>query len=188
MDKQRFFLGQHVRWNDPGLHDYDPSDWDWLRNRIFEIDEFLDDGEMVHLSEVDGHSEAEAFTHELEPIDLGTIQTKYNKIKDLEFKLHKELRHILSPILMDTDEDNPIKCDVPLERDAFGISTLEMPHVTGVWQDPTEGWIYFDFDCGGPCDFDDMDIQDIIDVINAILDDANDRDDERAACAELPWD
>lgn len=170
MKKQGFFLGQHVRWNDPGLHDYDPSDWDWLRNRIFEIDEFLDDGEMVHLSEVDGFSEAEAFTHELEPLDFDAINDEYNKLKEIERKLREELRHIYSPILMDTDEDNPMECDIPLERDYFGISTLEMPHVTGVWQDPSEGWIYFIFDDNGcPCDFDNMDTKDLLDVLASLV-------------------
>ena len=101
---------------------------------------------------------------------LADIERLYNGLKDTERDLREELRHLYSPLLMDTDEDNPMKCDIPLERNAFGISTLEMPHVTGVWQHPTEGWIFFNFDDNGcPCDFDDMDTQDLIDILNELI-------------------
>lgn len=52
-------------------------------------------------------------------------------------------RNKLSALLMDTSEDNPMDVDIILDtEEAFGLSTLQMPHVIKVFQDPKEGIMY----------------------------------------------
>ena len=74
----------------------------------------------------------------------------------MEAELRNELRRALSAILMDTDEEHPMKVDITLDEDRFcGLSSLELPHISRMWQDPSEGWIYFDMDgYGDAIDFD----------------------------------
>ena len=67
-----YHIGQLVKWNDPGINDYEPEDREYVRNRVFEIVDFLDeDHDGVQLEEVEeisgGCSEAEAWVDELEP-------------------------------------------------------------------------------------------------------------------------
>ncbi len=58
--------------------------------------------------------------------------------------VREDLRHKISAILMDTDEDSQIKCEIALEpEDSCGISTLEMPVVDSCYQEPCEGRIWF---------------------------------------------
>lgn len=68
-EEKRVQIGDKVKWNDPGIKDYDAKDIPWLINRVFEIiyieGDDDDDDRMVYLSEVDGGSEAQAWEHEL---------------------------------------------------------------------------------------------------------------------------
>lgn len=63
-------VGMRVKWNDPGIYDYEPEEREWVLNRIFIIDEILgedgDEDPMIRISEENGYSEAEVWAHELE--------------------------------------------------------------------------------------------------------------------------
>ena len=80
----------------------------------------------------------------------------------------EDLRHKLSAILMDTDEQHPLECNVLIgESKAQGLSSLELPLVTSVFQQPSEGIIWFNiYGCKYPIEFDDMNLEDIINIIN----------------------
>lgn len=55
----------------------------------------------------------------------------------------EELRHNLS-LLMDTNINNPINCDIIIgEKEAIGLSSLEMPRIISIFQEPSEGIIQF---------------------------------------------
>lgn len=63
-----FKKGQKVRWNDPGIKDYDFKDRDAVLNRIFRIHWVDNESGMAYIVEEDGPSEAEVFTNELEAV------------------------------------------------------------------------------------------------------------------------
>lgn len=80
----------------------------------------------------------------------------------------EDLRHKLSAILMDTDEQHPLECNILIgESEALGLGSLELPLVTSVFQQPSEGIIWFNiYGCIYPIEFDDMNLEDIINIIN----------------------
>lgn len=82
----------------------------------------------------------------------------------------EQLRHRLSAILMDTDEQHPIKCNITIgEEEAMGISSLELPTVTSTFQLPSEGIIYFNIEgLKEPVEFDDIHKKDLIKILNAL--------------------
>ena len=103
-------------------------------------------------------------------MNIDKIRTVWYSVDCIEHALREELRHHYSSILMDTDEDHPMKCDIACAFGGFGLSSLEMPHCIGVWQHPTEGWIYFNFDDNGaPTDFDDMPITELIEILEILI-------------------
>ena len=56
----------------------------------------------------------------------------------------EELRHNLSLLLMDTNITNPVNCDIIIgEEEAIGLSSLEMPKIVSIFQEPSEGIIWF---------------------------------------------
>lgn len=56
----------------------------------------------------------------------------------------EELRHNLSLLLMDTNITNPVNCDIIIgEKEAIGLSSLEMPKIVSIFQEPSEGIIWF---------------------------------------------
>lgn len=55
----------------------------------------------------------------------------------------EELRHKMSALLMDTSEEKPIECWIPIEPEGtFGLSTNDMLKVGRVFQQPSEGIIW----------------------------------------------
>lgn len=80
----------------------------------------------------------------------------------------EDLRHKLSAILMDTDEQHPLECNILIgESEAQGLSSLELPLVTSIFQQPSEGIIWFNiYGCKNPIEFDNMNLEDIINIIN----------------------
>jgi len=70
----------------------------------------------------------------------------------------EQYRQQLSAILMDTDEQHPLKCDVLIgEAEAMGLSSLELPHVVSAYQLPSEGIMYFNIEgADEPLEFDDL--------------------------------
>ena len=79
------------------------------------------------------------------------------------------LRRHFSALLMNTDEDNLMECNITLEDGAMGLSTLQMPQVIGAFQDPKEGIILFQiYGCDDDVDFDDMAENDLINILNTL--------------------
>lgn len=65
-------------------------------------------------------------------------------------------RDRLSALLMDTSEEQHMKCDIYLETsEDCGLSDLEKIHVTEIWQHPTEGIIMLYVDGVGECELED---------------------------------
>ena len=85
--------------------------------------------------------------------------------------IREEMRHKLSAILMDTCEEKPMMCNIIIgESEAMGLSSLELPVVKSMFQQPSEGIIWFNIDgCEEPIEFDDMPLEDIEDILNSIL-------------------
>lgn len=81
------------------------------------------------------------------------------------------LRRHLSAVLMNTDNDNHLKCNIVIgENDAMGLSTLQMPKVIGAFQDPKEGIICFYIEGDCIVEFDDMETDDLINILNTLKD------------------
>ncbi len=70
---------------------------------------------------------------------------------------------------MHTNENNYLPCNVLLEEEVCGLSTLQTPKCIGVFQEPKEGIIWFILEyCEDPIEFDDMFIGDLINIYNSI--------------------
>ena len=68
----------------------------------------------------------------------------------------EQLRKKFSSILMDTSEENPLECYIPF-GDSYGLSTLQLPTVTSMFQIPNEGIIYFQIEgVQYPMEFDEF--------------------------------
>ena len=69
MEIQRFYIGQRVKWIDPGINDYEPEDREEILDRVFIITDICGDEEdedrQIYICEENGHSEAEVWEHEL---------------------------------------------------------------------------------------------------------------------------
>lgn len=79
-------------------------------------------------------------------------------------KLITYLKNQISSFLIDTDEQNPLKCSITIGKDeAFGLSTLQMPTVCELFQIPGEGIIYYKLE--GTTDFEEIEHLTISDLI-----------------------
>lgn len=79
------------------------------------------------------------------------------------------LRRHFSALLMETDNENHLKCDIIIgENEAMGLSTLQMPRVIGAFQDPKEGIICFYIEGDCIVEFDDMGTDDLINILNTL--------------------
>ena len=80
----------------------------------------------------------------------------YNTLSEphiLELNVEEEgfesLRHKVSALLMDTDEDHPIPIEMPLYEDdpeSIGLSSLDLPWTESVFQVPGDGTIWLNMD------------------------------------------
>lgn len=100
------------------------------------------------------------------------MDTNNKSIKEIEQMyndLLESIRHNLSLKLMDTSEENPLEVYIPLEHDAVGLSTLEMPTITKIYQCPSEGIIYVHFDGDNyDTELDTLYIADMIQIIREL--------------------
>ena len=99
------------------------------------------------------------------PVD--SLQALFDQFKSQEQFLRESIRHYLSAKLMDTSEDNPMKCKICLvNEEGFGLSTLNFPWIYEMWQHPTEGIIYFNYDPDGEdlVEFDHMLLEDLVTI------------------------
>ena len=73
----------------------------------------------------------------------------------------EQLRNEISRFLIDTSEQSPLKCNISIGS-SYGISELERPVVTDIFQIPGEGIIYFTIEgYFKPIEFDDLDEEDL---------------------------
>ena len=94
---------------------------------------------------------------------IDDILTAYNEWISREDEIREMIRLYLSRLLMDTSEDNKLKCEIPLDtHDCCGLSSLQMLWVTAMWQHPTEGWITFLIEDKSERDFDEMTTEELI--------------------------
>lgn len=96
---------------------------------------------------------------------------------DEEEIMREDIRHKISAILMDTNEDNQMKCYIAIEpEDTRGLGSAYWPTVDSCFQVPGEGTIWFHFE--GEDDFttgeknyknfDDIDTKDLQVIYNEL--------------------
>ena len=80
----------------------------------------------------------------------------------------EQLRKKFSALLMDTSEEKPLECNIPF-GDSYGLSTLELPTVIGMFQIPTEGIIYFKIEgVQYPMEFDEFSNEDLKEILKSL--------------------
>lgn len=80
----------------------------------------------------------------------------------------EQLRRKFSALLMDTSEDKPLECNIPF-GDSYGLSTLELLTVIGMFQIPTEGIIYFQIEgVQYPMEFDEFSNEDLKEILKSL--------------------
>ena len=65
MEIKDYYVGQRVKWLDPGINDYEPEDREMVLNRVFIIGSVDNESGEAFIYEEDGPSEAEVYTTEL---------------------------------------------------------------------------------------------------------------------------
>ena len=100
---------------------------------------------------------------------MDTNNKSVKEIEQMYNDLLESIRHNLSLKLMDTSEDNPLEVYIPLEHNTIGLSTLEIPAITSIYQHPSEGIIYVRFE-GDECDteLDYLYIADMIQILKEL--------------------
>lgn len=85
-DKYDFiWVGAKVKWNDPGINDYDPEDREWKANIEWTVDGIVGADEDTVTSDCDiilissEYSEAEVYPSELEPYKSNSKHIKYEQ-------------------------------------------------------------------------------------------------------------
>ena len=80
----------------------------------------------------------------------------------------EQLRKKFSALLMNTSEEKPLECNIPF-GDSYGLSTLELPTVTSMFQIPTEGIIYFQIEgVQYPMEFDEFSNEDLKEILKSL--------------------
>lgn len=95
------------------------------------------------------------------------IKEYFMQYQYLEKLLRESIRKYLSKLLINTSEDNPLKCKICLiSEEGFGLSTLNFPWIYEIWQHPTEGIIYFNYDQDEEdlVEFDHMLLEDLVTI------------------------
>lgn len=102
-------------------------------------------------------------------LDIETLPDE--KVGDIR---REQIRQILSSRLADTDEKKPLqfndeKMVVIGEEEAQGLSSLELPRVTSLFQVPGDGTIWVNIvGCDEPMDIDDLNLCDLENILDAI--------------------
>ena len=87
-------------------------------------------------------------------------------VQDKMFNLIEITRQTISKLLMDTSEENPKECHITLEsHEDCGLSSLQLPTIIKAWQNPTEGWITFEFIGNYRKGFEELDIYEMLQVL-----------------------
>lgn len=97
---------------------------------------------------------------------LAEIKSAYLSLLATEDEVREMMRNWFSRNLMDTNENNKVECNICLEdEETFGLSSNDIPHVVGMWQYPTEGYIIFDMRGGHSLDFDELDTSILLEIM-----------------------
>ena len=98
------------------------------------------------------------------------INIMYEHCKDQNDILIEAIRQNLSRILMDTNEDSKITCNIILEAEAMGLSDLEKTNIVSAWQEPTEGTIWFNiYGSNEEINLDDIALDDQVKIVNELI-------------------
>lgn len=101
--------------------------------------------------------------------NVDEINAMYQHCKDQNDILVEAIRQNLSRLLMDTNENNKIDCDIILESEAMGLSDLEKTNIISAWQEPTEGTIWFNiYGYEGEINLDDIALEDQVIIVNEL--------------------
>ena len=94
---------------------------------------------------------------------VGFYNNEYSKAETI---MREMCRKYISRRLMDTNEDNKLACEIHIEpAGAFGMSSLEMPCIVAMWQEPSDGTIWFDEEYNAVRDFDDYPTDELIQIV-----------------------
>lgn len=99
------------------------------------------------------------------------IEDLFSQYQYLEKLSRESVRHYLSKLLINTSEDNPLKCKICLiNAEGFGLSTLNFPWIYQIWQHPVEGIIYFSYSPDGSeaVEFDNMVLENLVTICREI--------------------
>ncbi len=97
------------------------------------------------------------------------INSMYEHYKNQNDILIEAIRQHLSHILIDTNEDNKIACDIILEAGAMGFSDFEKTNIVSAWQEPTDGTIWFNiYGCDEEINLDDIVLEDQVIIVNEL--------------------
>lgn len=92
------------------------------------------------------------------------------KIEDIR----QLIRQTLSRILADTSENCPMNCYIEMEcPETSGLSSLLIPHITKIWQEPSLGIITFIYEDSHEVDFDMMNTDDLLIILKGLEDAIN---------------
>lgn len=99
---------------------------------------------------------------------IADINAEAIKLNKLEERVRQMLRDYFSRLLMNHDEENPLEVKITIQpKEAFGLSSNDLPHLSEMWMNPTEGWITFCID-DVATDFDWMPTEELIQIANEI--------------------
>ena len=95
------------------------------------------------------------------------INEFYNLGMLVDDDIRQMIRYYFSRHLMDTSVVNVTNVSIPfVTNDTFGLSTNDIPRITYMYQDPSEGYIVFVIENQTEIDFDDIDTNTLINIMN----------------------
>lgn len=90
-----------------------------------------------------------------EEIIIKSLNMSLEDIQQHYVLVREGIRNYLHKILEGATEEHPLKCNVPLDFGAEGLSTLEMNYITGLFRD-SEGIIWCTTDFSDPIELDGL--------------------------------
>lgn len=107
----------------------------------------------------------------METIEEKSLNKTPQEIEEMYEILVQSIRNYISRILADNKatEENPFECNVELDYNAVGLSSLEMPHVISLFEDK-EGILWCNTDWSdSPVDFSELYLENQMTVVKWIL-------------------
>ena len=102
-------------------------------------------------------------------IELGQNRS-LEEIKNMLSIVRESIRQFFSRLLMDTSADNPKQCRIIISTpEDMGLSELLKPTIIAMYQEPTDGVIYFLFEgCSDYEEFDNFDNDALMQIMEEI--------------------